>query len=268
MEDDDHQCEEGAPPWMATFSDMATLLLTFFVLLLSFATMDVQHFREALGSVQEAFGVQFKVYGSVEAMSTSPVELSDHQSASQIRPSGESTEEAVRKLKRYMSDKGLAGQVTVSSSSRGISLQMGEVVLFDSGSDEILASGHAALDAVAEVFGGFDGELAVEGHTDDVPIGNSRFRSNWELSTARATAVLRYFAYEKHLDPERMHVAGYADMKPLVENTDATRRAQNRRVEFIFETTPLQKGEESPIIEEPIFRLPFTAGQGSRSLKK
>ena len=265
-DDEECQCEEGAAPWMATFSDMATLLLTFFVLLLSFANMDVQHFRVALGSVKEAFGVQFKVYGDVEAMSTAPVELSTHQSSNELeKPTGLNAE-ALQAVRKYLRKKGMDKSISVVGTPRGIALRMKELVLFDSGEDKLLESGEAPLDVIAELFEQFSGSLSIEGHTDDVPIANSRFRSNWELSTARSTAVLRYLSNEKSLDTERMHVAGYAHMKPVAPNDGPENRAKNRRVEFIFEyDVKIDESQKSVAIGA--FRLPFAAGYGRRSLK-
>ncbi len=256
MEEEECVCEEGAPPWMATFSDMATLLLTFFVLLLSFANMDVQNFRVALGSVKEAFGVQFKVYGDIEAMSTTPVELSDTQSSPYIVDPGSLMAEALSEVQKYVSERGMRDKVAVIGTPRGIVLRMKDVVLFDVGSADLKEKGKPALDVIADLFERFDGTMAVEGHTDNRPISTSRYPSNWELSTARSTAVLRYLTVDKKLDTKRLGVAGYADVRPVLPNDSADHRAKNRRVEFVFdyETKVTDDGQAKKM---PMFKIPF-----------
>lgn len=227
--------EEGAPAWMATFSDMATLLLTFFVLLLSFANMDVENFRVALGSVKEALGVQFEVEGKFEAMSTTPVELAPVPASPEIERPGTIEAIAAELVRKYVKKKNMQDQVTVTASARGVILRLKDVVLFDTGSDDLTELGKPVLNMIAELFSRFDGQLAIEGHTDNRPISNVRFPSNWELSAGRAASVLRYLTSEQHVELKRTHIAGYADVQPLATNDTPDGRAKNRRVEFVFE---------------------------------
>ena len=250
-DDKDSGSEEGAPAWMATFSDMATLLLTFFVLLLSFANMDIENFKVALGSVKEAFGVQHRAMGDFEAMSTSPIELSDQQSAESVSEDDESNE--FNEVKEYIKRHKLQKAITVSKDPRGIVLRINDLVLFDTGSDELKLDAFRVLDVVGELVGFSTGELAIQGHTDDRPIHTARFPSNWELSTARSTAVLRYLMKEANLSPARVHVAGYADARPVTNDKTEEGRAKNRRVEFVF-MRPVDKDGN----KRRIFRLPFS----------
>jgi flagellar motor protein MotB len=108
-EEEECSCEEGAPVWMATFSDMATLMLCFFVLLLSFANMDVENFRTALGSVREAFGVQFKVNGRFESLSDSPISLSNVQSTDVLHRERPIEREAIGLVREFLAARGLDG---------------------------------------------------------------------------------------------------------------------------------------------------------------
>jgi chemotaxis protein MotB len=224
---------EGAPAWMATFSDLATLLLTFFVLLLSFAELDVVEFRELLGSIREAFGVQFSSPGNINAMSTSPVELND-QPSGPIMPVNDDQAAMLRTINRLIRDQGLEDDVEVLISARGIVVRIKDRILFDSGSDRLHPESHPVLDKVAEMATVFTGPISVEGHTDDRPIRNSRFPSNWELSAGRATAVLRYLLSHKELDPNRMSIGGFAETKPIADNNLPEGQSKNRRVEFVF----------------------------------
>lgn len=220
---------------MATFSDIATLMLCFFVLLLSFANMDVQNFRTALGSVKAAFGVQFKVNGSYEALSSSPVELADVQMVPpNIHELTASEDEVVSIVEEFIERRGLGEALEVSGDPRGVIVRAKDHVLFDSGQARLKDGAVPVLDAMTELFRAFNGRLAIEGHTDNRPISTPQFPSNWELSAARAAAVLRFMSQDG-LDPALVYIAGYAHMRPVVPNATDEARARNRRVEFVFE---------------------------------
>jgi chemotaxis protein MotB len=252
MDDDSEPApEEGAPAWMTSFSDMLVLMLCFFVLLLSFAKMDQPTFHSALGSVRQALGVESKLPERREP----PAELK--QDAPPPPPPAaplESAEERENKreqatlarIRRFLTERGLQADVEVAASRRGIILRTKDQVLFDSGGASLKLDGTPILDAVAELARQFPGQLAIEGHSDDRPIQNAVYPSNWELSGARSAAVLRYLI-EAKLDRALMHVAGYADTRPIADNSLEEGRAQNRRVEFVFEyETGLDRTDREP----------------------
>ncbi|MEZ4231128.1 MAG: flagellar motor protein MotB [Polyangiaceae bacterium] len=234
------ECEEGAPAWMATFSDLCTLLLTFFVLLLSFANMDVKQFRVALGSVKDALGVTFKVDGDFEGMTTSAVEISETPSVAPSEAEGTSpTKGRVKaKVMRFVRQQNAEHLIEVAETERGVVLRVTDTVLFDTASDRLRKDSSKVIQVVVGLFSKFKGVLSIEGHTDDRPISSARFPSNWELSTARSIAVLRELVDHQHVAPSRLKVAGYADKQPLDQTDTAKARARNRRVEFIFENPP------------------------------
>lgn len=241
--------DSGSPAWMATFSDMSILLLTFFILLLSFANMDLKNFRVALGSVKEALGAPTKVHGGQEAQNDSPVPPSTEPAAESLVEAARARERKVLQVKAFINKRGMTDKVDVSAGPRGVTIRMRNVMLFDVGDAVLKPGGEAVLNMVAEIFDVFDGRLAIEGHTDNKPIQSARFPSNWELSTARAMAVLRHVAPGGDERRQRMYVAGYADSRPVTANDTALGRQKNRRVEFVFE--PLRHGKKSH------FRLPL-----------
>ena len=232
--DDGGGDDGGAPAWMATFSDLATLLLTFFVLLLSFAEMDVIEFREMLGSVRNAFGTQTEVPGHIEALNTTPIEWHDTPS-SPIIALDEKQSSALREIRRFVRQREMQNDVEVAVSERGVVVRLKDSIAFATGSDQLNEGVKPVLDLVGELVVEFPEGLTIEGHTDDRPIRSDRFPSNWELSTARATAVLRHVQRDGPLKVQRLRVAGYADTEPLVPNSNEDNRARNRRVEFIFD---------------------------------
>ena len=259
----------GAPAWMATFGDMMSLLLTFFVLLLSFANMDVQKFKDAMASVQGAL-----VGGPTtmrEAPNTSMLELSDTvnnaatppvDTTPGYTPGGEAEErpdtetvaagradlEALASLQEMVDDGGMSDDIDVKSTPRGLVVRVKGNLFFADGGDSLGKSSTKVLDEIAAILDIYPYDLTIEGHTDDIPIHTERFPSNWELSTGRAIAVMRYLHQANHIPSSRMAVAGYADTHPLFANDTPAHRAANRRVEFVF-----HHGETAPkVIDSPL----------------
>lgn len=235
MDEEECKCPPaGAPAWMATFSDLATLLLTFFVLLLSFAELNVKEFKEMLGSVRDAFGVQYQVEGHFEAHSQSPVDLN-------VAPTYvmNETEEVAEQVQAAVEEAELEDQVEVEVGENGVTVRLEDSLLFEPGAAELDPSvAGEIVRTIAELGRNLQQPVAIEGHTDDRPIHNGRFPSNWELSTARAASVLQYVLQQTDLPPERFSLAGYGDTRPLVANDSADNRARNRRVEFRFTRPP------------------------------
>lgn len=233
--EESEQPAEGAPAWMATFSDLATNMLTFFVLLLSFANMDAKQFREALGSVRDALGVNSSEPGRYEARSTTIVEIGEAGGKTMLKESS-----AMRRIRDAVARRGIDGSVEVSSEEKGVVLRVRDYVLFDTASDRVRDEGIPVLEGIADVVNGFDGPVAIEGHTDNRPISSAKFPSNWELSAFRATAVLRHLV-SHGVARDRLAIAGYADTIPIGDNSSEEGRARNRRVEFVFPYEGLKK---------------------------
>jgi chemotaxis protein MotB len=210
---------------------MVVLFLCFFVLLLSFARTDTANFDSALGSVRQALGAQPTQVHAPHPQS--------ERAALTPSPSPGSTQATrdqavVERLTRFLAARGLSAQVEVAPSERGIVLRTRDQILFDSGAAELKPRGLPVLAAVCELARHFRGQLAVEGHTDDRPMQSALFPSNWELSGARSAVVLRYLLAEQ-IQPELLHMAGYAERRPIASNETEEGRAKNRRVEFVFE---------------------------------
>jgi chemotaxis protein MotB len=125
-----------------------------------------------------------------------------------------------------------SGNVAVRRTSEGLVISLREVGFFDSGSADIQTS-QPAFQRLAEVLLATGSDIRVEGHTDNVPIHNARFSSNWDLSTARATAIVRLFIVKYGLHPDRLAASGYAEFRPIARNDESAGRAQNRRVDIV-----------------------------------
>jgi chemotaxis protein MotB len=233
----------GSPAWMATFGDLMSLLLCFFVLLLSFATMDIIKFTQMVGSLQSAFGVQQEMIADFQTLSTSPIEFSKTQSSLTLDiletpTSGQSQADESRKLvteiERVVRELDLAGAVEVENEERGVVLRVSGGLLFGSGGTEIHPDSEPLLSRIAEIASRISNQISIEGHSDDQQIRTERYPSNWHLAAGRAIATLEHLAERDGLERERMNAASYGPTRPLVPNDSEEARAANRRVEFVF----------------------------------
>ncbi|MEW6523401.1 MAG: flagellar motor protein MotB [Bacillota bacterium] len=223
----------GAPPagaWLTTYSDMVTLVLCFFVILFSISAVDARKFQQVVISMQSALGVLPGSRVPMEGPSLDP-EVLRQQLA---REEELAMASLLQRLEDYIRDQGLNASVTVTRETPGIVIRFADSVLFDLGRDVIKPEAESLLERVARFLGGEEYHLRVEGHTDNLPISNERFPSNWELSTARATRVVRFLAETQAIDPRRLSAVGFGEYRPLVPNTSDENRALNRRVDLVI----------------------------------
>ncbi len=224
-------CEEGLPGWFATFSDLCTLLLTFFVLLLSFSTMDIIKFKQMMGSMEKAFGYQTQTTGQFEAKATTPVTVQLSEQENKMLDYMEIGD----KIKESAKEKGLDKYIEIEINKNGVLMRLKGDISFPPGKAVISKKVKPLLDKIAEILKEHpDYKLKVMGHTDNIPIKSPKYDSNWELSAARAVQVIKYLIEKYKINPKRLEAVGYADTRPLVPNTTPENRAKNRRVEFLF----------------------------------
>ncbi|BBA35002.1 OmpA/MotB domain protein [Methylocaldum marinum] len=146
---------------------------------------------------------------------------------------GDSAANAAALLGKAFSDADLSGSVEISATGGEVRLEINDTILFDPARTELKPEGAEVLDRLADALGARDGTIAVEGHTDDRPIATARYRSNWELSTARASTVTRYLIAHG-VAPERLRAVGLADTQPRETNHTPEGRARNRRVSVVI----------------------------------
>ena len=202
----------GVEPWMATFADMVTLLMVFFVLFYSVEKDNTEKFKSAIDMMVEEDGPD----GLAKIMQV--------MDATKV----------MQNLKE-MRDATLAAQAEETVEDK-IVLRVPGLNLFKKGGAKLSPAARPVLDEIVKIIKtkGKKHKIFIQGHTDDVPIHTAKFESNWELSAIRATAVLRYF-FDKGIDPERLTATGYADTFPMVSNNTKEGRAKNRRIEFVLE---------------------------------
>ncbi len=220
---------DGAPTWMATFADLATLLLTFFVLLLSFANMNIVQFRTALGSVRVALGVITKKPGYFEGRTTNPIEFESTDGPEMAKMG---LPQHLQPIQSIIQQKQLDGAMKLIVTEDHIILRVHK--LFRSGNANLDPEKFEELNVINQLVHIHPHPVVVEAHTDDRPIFSDKFPSNWELSAARAGAVARYLVDAGRLDPKRVSPGGFAHYRPLKPNTTAKNRAENRRVDVVL----------------------------------
>lgn len=255
------QQKKGLPPYMATFADLMSLLMCFFVLLLSFAEIDAMKFKQVVESMEMAFGVQRDVVAEEIPMGTSiiaqefspgepkptPLKIVQQQTIDDPREVlkvtmdaeaaaqevARQTAEEAEKFKKALIMEIEEGLIEVENQQSRIVIRIREKGSFPSGDATLNQAFVPILKTIHDVLIGTDGLIAVAGHTDNIPIKTARYRSNWELSTSRATSVVHELLSYNAISAERFVLEGYADTRPLLPNDSVTNRAQNRRVEII-----------------------------------
>ncbi len=225
----------GSPGWMTTFSDLMSLLLTFFILLYSMSNIDAAKFKQMSQSLQ---GVLSGLgYTQIVEGPSQDLEIPDEDP-----PIGEDTNttlmqeimEVYNTVMDYIDTQGLEANVSVSVNKRGVYVDIKEAILFEPARADLKDQGIGVLNKLMGIFKDFHNEISIEGYTDDVPINTPRFPSNWELSTARAVTVLRYLEEEGGIASKRLSATGYGEYRPMVPNTNAENRAINRRVNILI----------------------------------
>ncbi|MGD8912963.1 MAG: type VI secretion system protein TssL, long form [Candidatus Thiodiazotropha sp.] len=284
MADECPKCPEGLPPWLATFADLMSLLMCFFVLLLSFAEVDAQRFKKMAESMKDAFGVQREI-PALEVVKGTSVIMQDYspgtpdpspleeirqqtdeveeeflrseeqeqrdqdqnpqdididlaEAAIQAQHEKETREQA-EKLQEMLDTEISDGLLDVETEDTKIIIRIQEKGSFPSGRANLNPEFFEVISKITDVIATTPGKIVVAGHTDNVPISTKRFRSNWELSSARAVTVVHAMLSNAAIDEGRFLIQGYADSQPLVSNDTSENRALNRRVELV-----IQRGED------------------------
>jgi chemotaxis protein MotB len=232
---------EADERWVISYADLVTLLFGFFLLLYATADANVVKMEALSRGLAAAFHVPVKdapgggsifdggtgvIPGNVDAHSLIDSDL-----------------EFIRTLVRERSvEAGLVGQIMVNREEDRIVIRLADNLIFASASADIRVDALPLLDIVADVLHRVDNEVRVEGHTDNIPVGTEKYPSNWELSSARATAVLRYLAERSSVDPKRMFAAGYGEHRPIATNFTPEGRALNRRADIVLLYPPASIG--------------------------
>ncbi|HUL30885.1 MAG TPA: flagellar motor protein MotB [Thermodesulfobacteriota bacterium] len=256
---------ENSERWLVSYADFITLLFAFFVTMYSVSRVDGKKLGSAVESLQRALGSVIAVQISQREpgvfpsqvvpikFSLTPIEGKPY--SAEKRPLVEMAKEIQDKLEKVSQERAdrpeanLANQIKIIIEKRGLVIRISERLFFDSGDASIRREFIPVLDMLARTLEKVPNHIRIEGHTDSVPINTPRFPSNWELSTARATAIVRYLLTNFEYGAERLSATGYAEFHPIESNKTPEGRLQNRRVDFVILSD--KEMESEPQAEEP-----------------
>lgn len=231
MKDKDKHVEEhdNVERWMVSYADFITLLFAFFTVMYAISHVDTGKLEKFAASTKDAFNVN-------------PVHKK--QIIEGVMPSSSKQLGLEMEIKNAILSLGAGDYAEIRRDERGIILSFKDNVLFESGKAEIKSSSSEIMNVIASIIKKTSYKVLIEGHTDNIPIRNSIFPSNWELSTARAASVLNYLMKNYNLPPDRFAISGYAEFKPVASNETPEGRAKNRRVDIVFLSDKKEKGRE------------------------
>ncbi|WDP88980.1 MAG: flagellar motor protein MotB [Desulfobacter sp.] len=229
----------GAPEWMATFADLVTLLMCFFVLLFAMSTTQQETYKELVKSLRSALGAQaVPESGTREGLTMHAVPSEEPSESQAIDELGgmieKEMEDIVSEVRELVLFNNLGGEVSVTKSEDGVVSTMSDLLLFDEGGTTLAPKGLDILEKVAAVLSKLAYHVKIKGHTDSEPISSAHYPSNWELSSARASTVARLLV-ANGVSPFYISAEGYAQYHPVATNDTAAGRARNRRVEIVYE---------------------------------
>ena len=249
---------ENHDRWLVSYADFITLLFSFFVVMYAISSVNEGKYRIMSDSIVSAF--RNKPSTASDAMATinpnnsAPTTISAQRNPARIKtdPARLAKIEHLRQLAKEL-NQALAplmaeGKVRMAEGALGLTIDISASALFSPGEARLSLEAVRALGAVGRVLATADFPIRVEGHTDNVPIANPQFPSNWELSAARAASVVRLFI-DTNVDPRRLTATGYADQRPLADNATPEGRQKNRRVAITIESPTPDLAVDVPLAE-------------------
>lgn len=245
-----HEKEPNHERWLVSYGDLLTLLFAVFVVLYAMSQSDKKKAEEVAASIREAFGTVNTGGASrkpavidsgrtsviPEIMNRPPSEAAQPRSAN-IRKSvaSENDFKAIKaSIDAYLLKTGAQDKVGVEITRRGLVVSLKEAGFFESGSAVIKQNTDSVIGTIASMLKEYSNRCRVEGHTDNIPIRSAQFSSNWDLSTARATFLVRKLVQSHGIDPSTISASGYGEYQPVADNGTADGRAKNRRVDIVL----------------------------------
>jgi chemotaxis protein MotB len=259
---DKHQHKAGHERWLVSYADFITLMFAFFVVMYASSKADLRKQAEVAQAINSAFQslglfrpANKEQGAKAAALATSPDSLASPMNVvlgEQLLASPEVRQDMERikkQLEGLLSNQIAHHVVAIRIGRDGLVISLREAGFYDSGSASPHPDSIKTLDEIAEALRTTPYDIRIEGHTDNVPIHNEQFDSNWELSTARATRLAKMFIVGHHFAPARLSASGYAEFHPVATNATVDGRSQNRRVDIIV--LPSMTTPRAPAVDMP-----------------
>lgn len=229
----------GGGEWLTTYADLMTLLLTFFVLLYSFSTVDAIKFKEISWSLAKALGGKSGVINNGGNVGPIPINQNPGEGIKDNNNIGKNEGELQQifdQVTKEIKEKNLDTKIQIKEDLRGVVIELQEKILFDTGRADIKDESKQTLSKIADILLKYPNEIIVEGHTDNVPINTGYYKTNWELSSDRAVKVARFLVEVKGLNPRKVQAVGCGEFRPIESNDTPEGRKKNRRVNILILT--------------------------------
>lgn len=250
--------------WLVSYGDLLTLLLAVFVVLYAMSQADKKKVEDVAASMRASFGMEDGGKGGmsrkpsvIDTGKSSVLPEINFQSLPQVQQTDQggnkrlqATETDFRNIKAsidaYLIKAAAQSKVHVEINRRGLVVSLKEAGFFDSGSATVKQQSKSIIAVIAESLSDYANQLRVEGHTDNMPISTAQFRSNWELSSARANNIMHLLTESYGLEPERISTVGNSEYRPVDTNDTPEGRAKNRRVDIVILNSEGDKSEAKP----------------------
>ncbi|MFC4768321.1 flagellar motor protein MotB [Effusibacillus consociatus] len=232
---------ENHERWLLTYADLITLLMIFFVVLYSMSKIDITKYEQLAVSLNQSFyngstGVmqtKFERPNGEPNESGKSIDKEILEASKKMAEENQRLKNAEEKLQQHIRQNGLSDKILVELNTKGVQITLRDVALYDTGSAALKPDAEKILGGLAPFLKELPNKISIEGHTDNIPIRNSQFRSNFDLSAERALNVLYYFQSQE-VKPELMSATGYGEYVPVTGNDTPEGRAANRRVNVII----------------------------------
>jgi len=231
-----HHEEHVDETWLLPYSDMLTLLLALFIVMFAMSKVDTEKFKQ----MSESFNVILQ--GGTGALkdngggSGNNILVDSASSSNEKNGIVEQDKMAVMKntLEQDIKEKGYEDKVKVDLNGEGLAISIQDTVIFNSGDADILSDFNPVLIHMSDMIKDLDNEIRISGHTDNVPISNKKFRSNWDLSYMRAANVMNFMVDSGYVAPNKFSIQAYGEYKPKYDNSTEDGKAKNRRVDILI----------------------------------
>ncbi|MCB2313934.1 OmpA family protein [Clostridium tagluense] len=219
--------------WLATYGDLVTLLMCFFVLLYSMAVIDQSKAKQAIASLNN-MGAFSQQSGAKPSVGNGMLD----KNAAIVGSAEQQMDNIYKEVKKIVDKKNLQSSIEVENQQKGVLIRFKDDMIFDTASAELKPGAKAILTQMSDVLKKYNKNIRVEGHSDNIPIKTGKYESNWELSSARAISVVKFLTSEippdKRIREQSFEVAGYGAFRPIVSNDTEKNREKNRRIELII----------------------------------
>lgn len=227
--------------WLLTYSDLITLLMIFFVIMFASSSIDKQKFKTLAESMNTAMGGGSHIIGDKDSNA-----INDAAVVSDTVTQSESVQltDLKKQLDSYLQQNNMANTTSVDISERGLVVTLNNSLFFDPGKADIIPDSENKLVAIGKIINQMNNYIRVEGHTDNVPISNSLFHSNWQLSSVRASNVVEVLISKSGIPPQKLSTVGYGEYRPIADNSSPEGRQKNRRVDLVVMSSKFNDSEQ------------------------